>query len=381
MEKNKIGGLQFFIMTFGLSVGTSILVTPSGLVMTAREDAWVAALFSMLVNLAMVWLYIRISRAFPGQSLFQILIITLGRWLGTAVSMLYLFYFLMLSGTLLGNLGFFFTSELMPETPFQAIEIIFLITTVMCARLGIIVLARAVELMFPWIIFIAMVLIFTLFPQVEWQYILPFWEGGALPVLKAGWHAAMFQELAVMLVFMPMVSNAKTIEKAYVMGALTGGLLLAITVLLSLLILGIEQSANHTFPAYSLAKTINIGGFLQRIEVLLITMWVLTFFIKTSLMFFGILNGLQTVFGLKSYRPLIYPIAVINLYVSWNTYINSVYVAEVIQDVWAGYSSLHLILIPLLVWLVGSFRRKRNGTGSQADKPENTPQAAPPPTN
>ena len=44
-------------------------------------------------------------------------------------------------------------------------------------------------------------------------------------------------------------------------GAASGGLVLSITVLLSVLILGIEQTENSTFPAYALAKTINLGNF------------------------------------------------------------------------------------------------------------------------
>ncbi|WP_020614983.1 GerAB/ArcD/ProY family transporter [Paenibacillus daejeonensis] len=363
MDTNKISGFQFSILSMGLTVGTSILVIPSGLVQAAREDAWMAAVITLIANVAMVLLYIRIARLFPGQSLFEIHRSAFGKWVGNTISFLYLFYFLMLCGTLLGNLGFFFTSELMPETPFQAVELLLLMASVMCARLGIVILARVVELMLPWILFFALVLILTLLPQVEWQYIFPMWEDGVAPILKSGWRSSMFQELVVMLVFLPMVKDVKHAEKGFLIGTVAGGALLVTVVLLSVLILGIEQSANSTFPAFMLAKTINIGGFLQRVEVMLITLWILTFFIKTSLMFFGILTGMQSIFGLKSYRPLIYPISVLVLVVSWNTYINSAYIAEVISEIWAGYSMVHLLFIPLLVWMIGWFKRKSAADG------------------
>jgi len=356
-DKQKISGYQYFILTFGMTVGTSILVIPAGLVGEVREDAWIAALLMTIVNAMMAYFYLKLAKLYPGKNLFQIIEAALGKWIGSLVSLLYLFYFLILSGTLLGNLGYFFTSELMRETPIQAIELLFLIASVMCARLGMVVLSRVVELMLPWIILFALVLILTLLPQVEWQYIMPIWEGGPMPILKSGLSTAMFQELIIMLVFMPMAANSSKAGKGVVLGTAAGGILLSTIVLLSVLILGIEQSANSTFPAFVLAKTINIGGFLQRIEVVLITLWVLTFFIKTSLMMFGLLTGMQTVFGLSSYRPLIYPLAALVLIVSWNTYINSVYVAEVIKEVWAGYSMIHLIVIPLLLWVCGRWRR------------------------
>ncbi|GGF81135.1 hypothetical protein GCM10010912_27800 [Paenibacillus albidus] len=69
----------------------------------------------------------------------------------------------------------------------------------------------------------------------------------------------------------------------------------SIIVLLSVLVLGIEQTENSTFPAFALAKSINVGNFLQRVEGILITIWILTFFIKISLLFLSILKGTQTV--------------------------------------------------------------------------------------
>ncbi|WP_145035957.1 endospore germination permease [Paenibacillus sp. Y412MC10] len=349
---------QFYILAFGLTIGTSILVTPSGLAHTAREDAWMASLFSLLINLLMVVLYIAIARLFPGQSIFEIHEKVLGKLLGKLFSLIYLFYFLILTGTLLGNLGFFLSSEMMPETPIEAIQILFLIAAVMCARMGIILLARVGELMFPWIVFLFMVLVLSLMPQIDWNHIKPMLEEGWMPVAKAGFHSSMFQELIVLMVFLPLVKGEKEGERALMRGAASGGLDLSITVLLSVLILGIEQTENSTFPAYALAKTINLGNFFQRVEGILITLWILTFFIKISLLYLSILQGMKTVFGLKDQNSLIYPLSVLFVIVAWNTYINTVYVADIIQNVWSSYALLHLIVIPIVLYLVGITRTK-----------------------
>lgn len=353
-----IAARQFFILAFGLTIGTSILVTPSGLAHTAREDAWMASLFSIFINFLMVVLYIAITRVYPGQTIFEIHEKVLGKLLGKVLSLLYLFYFLILTGTLLGNLGFFLTSEMMPETPIEAIQILFLIAAVMCARMGIILLARVGELMFPWIIFLFMVLVLTLIPQIDWNHIKPILEEGWMPVAKAGFHASMFQELIVLMVFLPLVKGKKKGERALMGGAAAGGFVLSMTVLLSVLILGIEQTENSTFPAFALAKTINLGNFFQRVEGILITLWILTFFIKISLLYLSILQGMKTVFGLKEQNPLIYPLAVLFVIVAWNTYINTVYVANIIQHVWSSYALLHLLVIPMGLYLIGLTRTK-----------------------
>lgn len=360
MNHKNIAARQFYILTFGLTIGTSILVIPSGMAHVAREDAWIASFCSLLINLLMAVLYIAITRLHPGKSLFQIHEAALGKWTGKAVSLIYLFYFLILTGTLLGDLGFFITSEIMPETPIEAIQILFLVAAVMSASTGIIVLARVGELMFPWVLLLFLLLIVTLIPQIQWNHIKPVLEGGWTPIFKAGFQSAMFQELIVLVTFLPLVKEKKSGERAFLLGALSGCILLSIIVLFSVLVLGIEQTENSTFPAYALAKTINIGNILQRVEGILITIWVLTFFIKISLLYLSILAGIQTVFGLKKKNHLIYPLAVLFIVIAWNTYINTVYVNEIIAMVWGKFSFVYLLLIPFVLYLISRFKKLLN---------------------
>ncbi|MFB9276696.1 GerAB/ArcD/ProY family transporter [Cohnella cellulosilytica] len=362
MKSEIVESRQFFIWTFGLTVGTSVLVIPSSLALTAREDAWIGALVSLAINLLMVLLYIAISRRYPDLTWFEIMEAALGKPLGKLATCLYLFYFLILAGTLLGNLGFFLTSEILVDTPIEAIQVLFLVAVVFAARLGIAVFARVGELLFPWIVFFSLCLILALLPHTEWTYIQPVLENGWGPVLRAGFHTAMFQELVVLMAFLPLTKERRRAERSYFRAAGLGGLLLTIVVLLSVLVLGVQQAANSTFPAYALAKTIFLGEFIQRIEGALIALWILSFFVKTMLLTFAQLQGLKTLFGLRSYRHLIYPLAALILIVAWNTYIDSVYVAEIIQKVWANYSFVHLVLFPVLILAVGLCRRQGRRT-------------------
>ncbi|ANS74465.1 spore gernimation protein [Paenibacillus yonginensis] len=365
INQNQIFPRQLFVLTFGLVVGTSILVTPSGLAHTAREDAWIASLVSLSINVLTVLLYIGILRLYPGRTLFQIHEDVLGKILGKLVNLLYLFYFLILTGTLLGNLGFFLSSEMMPETPIEAIQIIFLVAAIVCARKGIIILARVSELMFPWIVLLFLILASSLIPQIHWNHIKPVLEDGWMPVFKAGFHSSMFEETVVLMTFISMVNGKRNQERTFVLGTAGGGLVLSIIVLLSVLVLGIEQTENSTFPAFALAKTINVGNFFQRVEGILITIWILTFFIKISLLFLSMLDGLKAMFGLKERKLFIYPLAILFIVVAWNTYTNTVYVGNIIQKVWAGYAMLHLLAIPLIVCLVGLVRKKMIPTESR----------------
>ncbi|WP_042199034.1 GerAB/ArcD/ProY family transporter [Paenibacillus camerounensis] len=375
-----ISALQFFILTFGLTIGTSILVTPSGMAHIAREDAWIASLISMLINLLMVILYIALARLYPGQTLYEILESVTGKWPGKLLTLAYLFYFISLIGTLLGNLGFFVSGEVMPETPPEVVQIIFLIAAIISARKGIIILARVGELFFPWVVVLLLVLVLALIPQIEWNYIKPVLEDGWMPVLHAGLQSSIFQEVIVLMVFLPLVRQNKPRERAYLLGIAAGDLVLSAIVLLSVLVLGIEQTENSTFPAYALAKTINIGNTLQRVEGMLITIWILTYFIKISVLFLSMLQGLRSIFGLKRQNHLIYPLSALFIIIAWNTYINTVYVNDIIATVWMKFASLFLLVIPAILYVTALVRvkllkqkRPEPSSGSRQQESHKTP--------
>ncbi|WP_435171952.1 hypothetical protein [Paenibacillus glycanilyticus] len=61
---------------------------------------------------------------------------------------------------------------------------------------------------------------------------------------------------------------------------------------------------------------------------------------------------------MKDPSYLILPLAVIFIISAWNTYINTVYVGEIIQKVWEKASSFYLIIVPVLLFGLGFVRQK-----------------------
>ncbi|WP_238652160.1 GerAB/ArcD/ProY family transporter [Paenibacillus piscarius] len=365
-NSKNLSSLQLFILTFGLMTGTSILDLPGTMAQIGREDAWIAALLTLFINLMMALLCLALCRLYPGQTLFEILESVLGRWAGKALSLIYLFYLLILTSALLGDLSTFITTEVMPETPLEATKIIFLLVLVISARKGIVILARLSELLFPWLLLLLMLLILALVPQANWTHIRPILEDGPGPALSASIQSAMFQEPIVMMGFLPLVKLPGKQARAFLGGITAGGLVLCVLALLSVLVLGIEQTSNSTYPVFVLAKAINIGNVLQRVEGVLVTIWIMTFFIKISLLFLLLLQNLQTVFQLKRTTHLIYPFAVLLFVLASNIYINIVYLLDMVQKVWWKFASIYLVFLPLLVYGVALIRRK---LASSAAKP------------
>jgi spore germination protein KB len=67
------------------------------------------------------------------------------------------------------------------------------------------------------------------------------------------------------------------------------------------------MTANHFYATYTLAKKINIGNFLQRLEVILVISYLTSTFFKCAITLHIVCRGLQQLFGLREYRTLVAP--------------------------------------------------------------------------
>ena len=122
-------------------------------------------------------------------------------------------------------------------------------------------------------------------PEIHLHKMEPFGEFGLRPILKGSLSilSIPYLELVVMLMVFPAVSPLRKAGKAWLVGALFGGVIMIIVTTLCIAILGWDFTARHTFPSYTLAKKIHIDEFLQRIEVLMAIIWFVTIFFKLVL--------------------------------------------------------------------------------------------------
>ena len=186
---------------------------------------------------------------------------------------------------MLRNVGDFITTIVMPETPIQIVHWIFVLAVLMAVSLGLEVIARSSEIFLPWVVFLLLILIVFLVPQIQFDRIQPVFESGTKAILHGSLSiiSIPYLELTVFLMLYPYVNHPEKIGPSYLKGGVLGGLVIIIVTMLCVFVLGWDFTARHTFPSYTLAKKIQVGEFLQRIEVLVAVIWFLTIFFKLAL--------------------------------------------------------------------------------------------------
>ncbi|MCM3339789.1 endospore germination permease [Paenibacillus sp. MER TA 81-3] len=361
-ENGNISVRQFTILVFLYSVGTTILVIPSSLAEVAKQDAWIAAVLGVGLALLLVRLYSAVGNLFPGLTLIETNEQLLGKWCGKAVSLLLVFFALITASELLYFMGTFMTTQIMPETPIQAINILFALVVIMGVRLGLEVLARSAEILFPCFVALFLGLILYIAPQIEIHNIQPVFETGIKPLIFATLlFISVFSLPAVLflMVFPVSINEPQKAQKAFYIGTLLAGIVLILVIASSILVLGADTTSRQMYPSYVLAKKINIGNFLQHIEVIVAVMWFITIYLKMAIYFYVSVKGLALILHLKEYRPLVMPMGLILVAFSLIIHPNIVHSNIYNKETWLPFVSTFGFALPLLLLAAASFQKKQ----------------------
>lgn len=358
MDRGKIASRQFRVLVIQFTIGTSILITPSSLAQVAKQDAWLASLIGVGGSLLVGWVYCALASRFPGMTLAEYTELILGKWLGKAASFLFYFFVFLLGAFMLRVMGDFMTTQIMPETPIEALMILFVGVVVMAARMGIETFSRAAEIFFPWMIFLFFFLVVLLAPQADIKRIEPVLEDGLKPVMLAAFHFFSLQELVVFLMLFPFVNRIHEARLAFLSGAAIGGIMLVVITTLSICVLGSEMNARSMYATYSLAKKINVGNYLQRMEVIVAIIWLLSIFFKTVLCFYSCALGIAQTMRLRDYRPLTLPLAMAMVLLAIVIYDNVADFMEFTPRIFSVYAFPYLVIFPVLLLTVHFCRNR-----------------------
>ncbi|NUU62624.1 GerAB/ArcD/ProY family transporter [Paenibacillus agri] len=374
----KISARQFTILIILGIIGDSILVLPTMIAYYAKQDSWISMLLSCMIGLGVGVLFAGIANRLKGKSLITAVQNKFGIVTGSIITLLILFQFFMCSLTLMSEMSQFMTTQMMPETPVSAILLLFSAVIIIAYRYGIEAFARMGELLFPVFLILFLCLVFFLMPQIETTNAKPILPHGMGPVLKGMFPAftQAFTEIVFILMLTQHVHSNTKLTKPILTGYAIGGLILLIVVSLCVLVLGPMLMETKYYPAFVLAQKITIGKFLERLEVILTFLWIITVFFKSTMIFFALTNGLAQLLRLKESRMLTIPLSMIIIVCTISSTPNITIYNQILLFYYPWFDLIFCLGLPLLffvILLVPEKRKKGSPKESEPnDKDRNT---------
>ncbi|TMV46942.1 spore gernimation protein KB [Paenibacillus mesophilus] len=366
MNNDKVNARQFMLFAALFTVGSSILFIPLSSAASAKQSGWIAILIGMVVTLGYVWLYMALVREAPGCTLVEMSRKWLGKWLGTLVSVCYIITVLLMTGpSLLYYLGEFMSAQIMTQTPMEVIIILFALVVFMGMRMGMGTLGRAAEVLFPVFAVLFVSLIVFSIPDMKAEQLRPVIAVGAKSILGAVLDYVSFSAMPLifMLMVYPLVSDTSKAAKALYIGTLVGGAFLLAMTVVCVSVLGVEYTVQQTYPSYELAKKINIGDILTRIEVIMATIWIISLYFKLIIYFYAGIKAVAQLLRLGSERTLVFPVWVIMIVLSLIEYPDTAYRSWFDSKIWPPYAITFGIFLPLLLLAIAKLGKSRNASG------------------
>ncbi|KUO73649.1 MAG: spore gernimation protein [Desulfosporosinus sp. BRH_c37] len=339
---------------------TAILFVPGITAERCKQSAWLATMLASLAGFVSLWTVVKLGQRFPRHTLPQYGEILLGKALGKIVGGAYVFYFLVINILVIREFSDFLTITLMPETPGVIFSAIIVLIASYASSKGLEVIARMAQFVLPLFVFTLVFLLGLATPNMELGKLQPFLEGGILPVIwgslvPASWYG----EIVVLVILLPMVNKPQEIKLKGAFVLLAALFFLTADTLITLTIFGPYLTGDLLFPFWFLAKYIEFGNYLQRMESLIVLMWVIGIVIKVAVLNYLVCFTTAQVLSLKGYKPVVYVTAFIQILGATFLFKNTPQLSEFLSQYWPPLGLLFEIGLPLILLMVAVIRGKQ----------------------
>lgn len=371
MNKTHISPFQFGALIIMFVISSSTLILPTLLAMQAKQDAWLSAILGTSASMLLVLVYGKLGTRFPGMTLAEISDRLLGKFMGKALMLLFLCYLFIITPGLLSQVGTLATSLFLAQTPTPAVNLLFFSIIVFAVLLGLETFARAAELFLPFVMLLLFLLLIALLPLIEFRYLMPMLENGIGPVIKGALTVIgiPFLDLAILLMVFPSVSDGKAAYKVYFAATAFGGLMLIVVILFSTLIIGPFITEIAEYPFFVLAQKVNIGHFVQRIESIVMMIWIVSLFFKITICYYALLLLAGQIFQLRSYKLLAVPIGFIIIVLSVTLFPSSVSFWEFVAEQWTPSVLPYGLLIPAALLFIALIKKRSSPNAPPKEEP------------
>jgi spore germination protein KB len=357
MQKELITNKQgIFIMTMFI-FGSSIL---TGAAIEAKQDVWLAIILGLIMSLPMIFIYSKLLILYPGKDLYDILNEVFGKVIGKIISLLYVWYTFHLGTLVIRNFSGFVNVTSFPETPEPILSIVIGLFCIWVIKAGIEVLGRWSAFAFPISIFIIVVTITLSMTNANFINLKPILYDGIKPVLTSsfGFFSFPLAETVVFTIVFNTLKNKDKTFKVFLSSLCIGSIIIMAIAVRNILVLGVPLTTSLYFPSYVAVRTINIGDFIQRFEIVVALIFIFGGFVKISVCLYAASLGLAKILNIDNYRYLVAPVGFLMINLAPIIYESMMEMFDWATKIYPYYSIPFQIILPIIILVVAKIKIK-----------------------
>ncbi|HKM39202.1 MAG TPA: endospore germination permease [bacterium] len=367
---NSVTPLQAVAIIVNTIISARLLILPRELATEAGNGSWVVLIVGGLIMLAVAALYTVVGRQFPGSTLPQYAVTTLGVFFGGLVSLLFAISWLLMATLSSRVFAAVIITAILPRVPLEVGIIVMLLLAAHLATKDVGTVARVHELFFPLVVGALFLLIIPSLVRINGWQLLPLMEFDGWRKLGRGTLVGLtsFLGFEIVSLFIPYYEQPEKAGRSHTLGLL---IVAAIFLLVMMGCLGILGKANlvHTqWPTLTLVRMISFHGIFERLEAPFLAVYVVVIFTTMGSMLFGVVDIISDLFKIKSRTTWPYLLALPAYYLAIKP--PNIVAVEQIGIMFTRIRFGLVLAAPLLILFIAYWRGKR---GDPDEKPPKQP--------
>ncbi|QNK57083.1 endospore germination permease [Paenibacillus sp. PAMC21692] len=363
--KPTINAFQLALLIVANRVASMTVFLPVVTRMTGGgRDAWIAAIISGVVSCGIAWLVVSLSRRHPDLTLIGMNKHLLGKWIGGLVSIIFLYYFLHVSIILIRDFAEVINTSLMPETPVTVFIACMTVASVYCVYKGLEGIVRTNSITLPFAVASIVLILVIVTGAFHSEELLPLLDDGWNPIwVRAIVPTAWSGEVILVTMLYPYIADKTNVMRFTIWSEIIVTVLLVFLAIFVVGVFGAREAVDMTLAVFSLARIVSIGDFFERIEAVMIAIWISTFLTKTSIFLYIGVQGTGEWLGIKGKKILIIPLAITAMILATVSYDS---IADLVFSLsprnWGSFALFTGAALPMILLMVSIIREKKVGS-------------------
>ncbi|MFD2670841.1 GerAB/ArcD/ProY family transporter [Marinicrinis sediminis] len=292
LPKEIISHRQLSGMITTIVLGGGLLVLPKEILNILHRDAWFAFFIPILFIFLIAHIYKTLSAKYPGRNLYAINEQLFGRWGGKGINIVFLMIFGMSLVRDLFTISSFMQSTLLLRTPFEILNLLFFILIMYYGSISIEELVRINGMILPMTVILILLLPLFLLNEISFQFIQPILMSEPRQMLFGNMaYLGLYGDMMMIGVFLHTVSDHHRTESAIRYGGVISSIFLCLLLVLSTLVFGEVLAHRFLFPNYNLVQQIHVTDFLDRVDLVVFSIWLPLILMKVAFAYKAILIG------------------------------------------------------------------------------------------
>lgn len=303
---NKLEAISLIVM---VTINQIIFNLPNNMISNTGSSTWINIIVISILAILLCLLIVKLFNKFPSQDIIDISEYLGNKILKSIIGIIYLIFFLFIAGIFLA----YFTNCLkliyFDRTPIVFLLLLFLIPIVYSVKLGIKPIASINLIITPIILFSMLMVFFATSQNFVPQRIFPILGFGINETFFKGLNNIFaFSSFSYLYFLLPILESPKDFKKIAITSTIVSAVYLLFSVVCLLMMFPFISFSDGMLSIYLLTRMIRLGRFLQRVDAIMIFIWLLSILSFLSITICLINRILKKLVNLKNHNEMTYSI-------------------------------------------------------------------------